>query len=100
MTPQINFELSPAEADFYACLFWKSKSRFDDFVAHGRGLSLNFTSVLQLILVLRQALCHPTLVMMAGKAGGTEGKGEKGADAIDALYMKFMNKQGKGLDSL
>jgi len=58
-------ELSPAEQDFYDSLYLRSKTQFDDFVARGRALN-NYTHILQLILRLRQALCHPLLTFAQG----------------------------------
>lgn len=57
----VRLELSPAERDFYDALFKNSKTQFDTFIARGEALSM-YTHILQLVLKLRQALCHPFLV--------------------------------------
>ena len=54
-------QLSLAERDFYETLWTKAKTQFDTFVAAGEVLS-KYTHILQLILKLRQALCHPFMV--------------------------------------
>ena len=54
-------QLSLAERDFYETLWTKAKTQFDTFVASGEVLS-KYTHILQLILKLRQALCHPFMV--------------------------------------
>lgn len=57
----VELELSRAERDFYDALYKKAKTKFDTFVASGEVLS-KYIHILQLILKLRQALCHPFLV--------------------------------------
>jgi len=61
-----NLQLSVAERDFYDALWNKSKTQFDTYVASGEALS-KYTHILQLILKLRQALCHPFLVFAKQK---------------------------------
>lgn len=56
-----HLQLSLAERDFYDALWNKAKTQFDSFVAAGEALS-KYTHILQLLLKLRQALCHPFLV--------------------------------------
>eukprot|EP00927_Polykrikos_kofoidii_P006630 TRINITY_DN12688_c0_g1_i1.p1 TRINITY_DN12688_c0_g1~~TRINITY_DN12688_c0_g1_i1.p1 ORF type:complete len:1768 (+),score=385.45 TRINITY_DN12688_c0_g1_i1:782-5305(+) len=57
----VELTLSVAERDFYDSLFEKSKTAFDNLVSTGK-VTVNYTHVLQLIMTLRQALCHPFLV--------------------------------------
>mmetsp|Transcript_44100 Transcript_44100/g.101816 ORF Transcript_44100/g.101816 Transcript_44100/m.101816 type:complete len:1218 (+) Transcript_44100:95-3748(+) len=57
----LELQLSPAERDFYDALYRSSKTQFDTFVERGEALQ-RYTHILQLILKLRQALCHPFLV--------------------------------------
>eukprot|EP00933_Yihiella_yeosuensis_P051273 TRINITY_DN49155_c0_g1_i1.p1 TRINITY_DN49155_c0_g1~~TRINITY_DN49155_c0_g1_i1.p1 ORF type:complete len:1543 (-),score=385.59 TRINITY_DN49155_c0_g1_i1:264-4892(-) len=63
----LELKLSDAERDFYDALYSKAKTQFDTFVAQGEALS-KYTHILQLILKLRQALCHPFLVFARDKA--------------------------------
>mmetsp|Transcript_44595 Transcript_44595/g.126019 ORF Transcript_44595/g.126019 Transcript_44595/m.126019 type:complete len:1444 (+) Transcript_44595:53-4384(+) len=57
----LHLELSPAERDFYDALYKKATTTFNSVVASGQILN-QYTQILQLILRLRQALCHPFLV--------------------------------------
>jgi SNF2 family DNA or RNA helicase len=57
----LELSLSQAERDFYDELYKRAKSKFDSFLASG-AVTTNFTHILQLIMKLRQALCHPFLV--------------------------------------
>jgi len=57
----LKLELSSAERDFYDALYNRAKMKLDTLMAQGEVQSL-YTCILQLILKLRQALCHPFLV--------------------------------------
>lgn len=57
----MHLQLSAAERDFYETLWSKAKTQFDTFVEKGEVLA-KYTHILQLILKLRQALCHPFMV--------------------------------------
>lgn len=57
----------PAERDFYDQLHTKSKSKFDTYVAQGKVLN-QWANVLELLLRLRQACCHPWLVLAVPQA--------------------------------
>lgn len=52
---------SETERDFYKAIFSRAQSEFNSLVGEGL-VSRNYTSVLQLLLRLRQACCHPILV--------------------------------------
>mmetsp|Transcript_62690 Transcript_62690/g.149555 ORF Transcript_62690/g.149555 Transcript_62690/m.149555 type:complete len:1261 (-) Transcript_62690:115-3897(-) len=65
----LELQLSPAERDFYDALYRSSKTQFDTFVERGEALQ-RYTHILQLILKLRQALCHPFLVF--ARAGASD----------------------------
>ncbi|PRQ36424.1 putative calcium/calmodulin-dependent protein kinase chromatin remodeling SNF2 family [Rosa chinensis] len=51
-----------AEHEFYEALFHRSKVQFEQIVAQGKVLH-NYSSVLELLLKLRQCCSHPCLVM-------------------------------------
>ncbi|ORX56292.1 hypothetical protein DM01DRAFT_1366733 [Hesseltinella vesiculosa] len=55
-------ELSEPERDVYDCLYTDSKTRFNLFCASGTVLH-NYASILQMLTRLRQASCHPYLVL-------------------------------------
>jgi len=57
----LELDLMPAERDVYDALHLESKRKFDTFVASGQVLS-HYTHILQLLVKLRQAICHPFLV--------------------------------------
>merc|ERR1719330_1853240 len=67
----LDLELSPAERDFYDALYKRAKTQFDTFIASGEALT-KYTHILQLILKLRQALCHPFLVFARDGAADSD----------------------------
>lgn len=67
----------PAERDFYDQLHNKSKSKFDTYVAQGKVLT-QWANVLELLLRLRQACCHPWLVLAAPQADAKVSDDRKG----------------------
>ncbi|PKA47780.1 Putative SWI/SNF-related matrix-associated actin-dependent regulator [Apostasia shenzhenica] len=73
---------SKEERDFYEALFWKSKMRFDKFVAEER-VNHNYASILELLLRLRQCCNHPFLVMSRGEGN------QKYAD-LNTLAKRFL----------
>ncbi|KAM5550268.1 hypothetical protein ABKV19_027669 [Rosa sericea] len=58
----IQCDQSEAEHEFYEALFQRSKVQFEQIVAQGKVLH-NYSSVLELLLKLRQCCSHPCLVM-------------------------------------
>eukprot|EP00931_Biecheleriopsis_adriatica_P040762 TRINITY_DN2334_c0_g1_i6.p1 TRINITY_DN2334_c0_g1~~TRINITY_DN2334_c0_g1_i6.p1 ORF type:complete len:1267 (-),score=295.30 TRINITY_DN2334_c0_g1_i6:975-4775(-) len=75
-------ELSLVERDFYDAVWSRAKTEFDTFLASGEALS-KYTHILQLILKLRQALCHPFLVF-ARESGKDED--------MDTLQMRCLKE--------
>jgi len=67
----LDLQLSVPERDFYDALFKKAQTQFDTFVSSGEALT-KYTHILQLILKLRQALCHPFLVFARDGASDTD----------------------------
>lgn len=55
-------ELDDEENDFYEALYGQSKTRFQGYVEEGTILN-NYAHVFDLLLRLRQAVCHPYLVL-------------------------------------
>lgn len=51
--------LSPAEQDFYDCLYKKTKARFDAFVHKGTAMH-NYAHIFELLARMRQCLDHPS----------------------------------------
>ncbi|CAJ1362719.1 unnamed protein product [Effrenium voratum] len=80
-------ELSLAERDFYDTLWTKAKTQFDTFVASGEVLS-KYTHILQLILKLRQALCHPFLVF------AREATKDEDLDSLEKRYLQDIGGDG------
>ena len=76
----IYIPLSQEEKDFYRALFWQTKLEFDKFEKSNQVM-YNMTHILQLIMRLRQALCHPSLC----KTGLGDDK-----VSLDELLQKFM----------
>ncbi|KAJ3196277.1 hypothetical protein HK101_009542 [Irineochytrium annulatum] len=54
-------DFSPSERDFYTSLEQKTLLRFNKYLREGTVMQ-NYSNVLVLLLRLRQACCHPTLV--------------------------------------
>lgn len=86
----VRIELSPEEKDFYRALFWKTKLEFDKF-EKSNAVMFNITHVLQLIVRLRQALCHPILCRsaLAMPEPLTEPQ-TNGVESLDDLLEKFL----------
>ena len=60
----VQIALAPEEKDFYTALFWQTKLEFDKFEKSNQVM-YNITHILQLLIRLRQALCHPSLCRSA-----------------------------------
>lgn len=77
-------QLTPGEREraFYETLHTKSKSKFDTYVAQGKVLN-QWANVLELLLRLRQACCHPWLVFAASQADA------KVSDDRESMYRMF-----------
>eukprot|EP00929_Paragymnodinium_shiwhaense_P078159 TRINITY_DN40469_c0_g1_i1.p1 TRINITY_DN40469_c0_g1~~TRINITY_DN40469_c0_g1_i1.p1 ORF type:complete len:1656 (-),score=370.61 TRINITY_DN40469_c0_g1_i1:255-5222(-) len=82
----MELQLSPPERDFYDALFTNAKAQFDTFIARGDILS-QYTQILQLILKLRQALCHPFLVFARSRQGDMD---------FETLEKKCLAEMGAG----
>ena len=54
--------LHPIEEDFYNAVFTKTTSSFNDYVAEGTLLN-NYAHIFDLLMRMRQAVCHPYLVV-------------------------------------
>jgi len=92
--------LAPEERDFYRALFWQTKLEFDKFEKSNQVM-YNITHILQLLVRLRQALCHPILCRSAlTKASTTTPGGVVDLDSatqsspasLDDLLEIFMSK--------
>jgi SNF2 family DNA or RNA helicase len=71
-----------AELAFYDSLFSKSAAKFSGYVASGKVLNM-WANVLELLLRLRQACCHPWLVFAASQADA------KASNDRAAMYEQF-----------
>ena len=86
----VRIELSPEEKDFYRALFWKTKLEFDKF-EKSNAVMFNITHVLQLIVRLRQALCHPVLCRSALAVPEPLIEPQtNGVESLDDLLEKFL----------
>ncbi|CAG9463875.1 unnamed protein product [Pedinophyceae sp. YPF-701] len=54
--------LDPSEQDFYEALYTQSTAEFDSYVAAGTLVN-NFAHIFDLLIRLRQSVCHPYLVI-------------------------------------
>ena len=88
----IYIDMSEEERDFYRALFWQTKLEFDKF-EKSNAVMFNITHVLQLIIRLRQALCHPILCRTAllNHEALTEATSQ-GVSSLDDLLQKFLNR--------
>lgn len=82
----LELDLSEAERDFYDALYRRAKAQFDTFVSRGQALTM-YTHILQLILKLRQALCHPFLVFARGAVQ------DQGIDSLEKQFLEKMAGQ-------
>ena len=59
--------LHPIEEDFYNALYTKTRSSFNDYVEDGTLLN-NYAHIFDLLMRMRQSVCHPYLVLYSKKA--------------------------------
>ena len=81
-----------AERRIYDSIFKQAKSDFDRLDAGGL-VGKNYTHILAMLMRLRRAVLHPSLVLSsdedAGKAASTQGKGKKKLD-LDLLHAALI----------
>ena len=87
----VRIQMAPEEKDFYRALFWKTKLEFDKF-EKSNAVMFNITHVLQLVVRLRQALCHPILcrAALADPSLADATHFANGVESLDDLLNKFM----------
>lgn len=61
-----SIKLHPVEEDFYNAVFTRTTSSFNDYVAEGTLLN-NYAHIFDLLMRMRQAVCHPYLVVHSKK---------------------------------
>eukprot|EP00173_Palmaria_palmata_P003132 Plantae.Rhodophyta-Palmaria_palmata.ctg3250.p1 GENE.Plantae.Rhodophyta-Palmaria_palmata.ctg3250~~Plantae.Rhodophyta-Palmaria_palmata.ctg3250.p1 ORF type:complete len:590 (+),score=134.00 Plantae.Rhodophyta-Palmaria_palmata.ctg3250:151-1770(+) len=83
-------EFGDAERDFYDTLHEKSKRKFDTYMASGK-VTNHWGNVLELLLRLRQAACHPFMVYASSQ------KDTKAKNDRDSMLKNF-NEAGKPCD--
>ena len=66
--------LDETEQDFYEALYTQSKAQFSAFVGEGTLLN-NYAHIFDLLIRLRQAVCHPYLVIHSNTQVGGHGTG-------------------------
>lgn len=91
MNKIVRIDMAPEERDFYRALFWRTKLEFDKF-EKSNAVMFNITHVLQLIVRLRQALCHPILCRTAALGDCESIPNSNGVESLDDLLEKFMQK--------
>ena len=64
--------LDAVEEDFYAALYTQSQAAFGEFVSGGTVLN-NYAHIFELLIRLRQAVCHPYLVLYSAGRDPAEG---------------------------
>ena len=57
-----SIRLHPIEEDFYNSVFTQTTSSFNDYVAEGTLMN-NYAHIFDLLMRMRQAVCHPYLVV-------------------------------------
>ncbi|KAF8819796.1 SWI2/SNF2-containing protein RAD5 [Cardiosporidium cionae] len=77
-------QMSTEERQFYDAVFHRTKTKFDSLLQEGHALR-QYTHVLQLLLRLRQACCHPFLLYARS---GT--KVLDNAEELDELMVRFL----------
>lgn len=89
-------QLSPAEKQFYDQLFYRSQEKFDSLVSSGTALR-KYTTILTLLLRLRQACDHPMLAQSesADENGSSENEDDVNKALISKLYKKFLEEAVK-----
>ncbi|KAF4661269.1 DNA helicase rad5 [Perkinsus chesapeaki] len=99
----LEIPLDEDEERIYTYLFWRSQLEFNSYLEHSENL--HRMKILNLILRLRQALCHPILclpsklAMVMGKVpiedeDGSSRPADNGgvAENLDELYDRFMGE--------
>lgn len=86
----VHLDQPKAELNFYEALHRRSRARFDNYLAQGRILN-HYGSVLEMILRLRQACCHPWLVFAAPQSD------KENMEDRRKLYASFSNINSSGL---
>ncbi|KAG7099770.1 hypothetical protein E1B28_001582 [Marasmius oreades] len=88
-------EFSPAERKIYDSIYSSVKRNFDSLNAKGL-LSKNYTNILAMIMKLRRAVLHPSLVLdEGGRALSPTGDGTVD---VNELIKKFSEDQSAGDD--
>jgi SNF2 family DNA or RNA helicase len=82
----IRIDLSEEEKDFYRALFWETKLEFDKF-EKSNNVMYHMTHILQLLIRLRQALCHPALCRTTLRCLP---EGDENPSTLDELLKHFM----------
>ncbi|EER00316.1 DNA repair helicase, putative [Perkinsus marinus ATCC 50983] len=100
MVRTLEIPLDADEERLYTYLFWRSHLEFNSFIEHSENL--HRMKILNLILRLRQALCHPILCIPSKLAkvmgrvptededNARPGDGSSMAANLDELYDRFM----------
>ncbi|KAI0095220.1 SNF2 family N-terminal domain-containing protein [Irpex rosettiformis] len=83
-----NLEFSPLERKIYDSLYSSAKETFESWRVKGLA-SKNYTSILAMLMRLRRAVLHPSLVVSGADGGHTKLSTKNGAVDIDAMIQQF-----------
>ncbi|CAG8452129.1 8018_t:CDS:2 [Ambispora leptoticha] len=81
-----NTYFSPEEREFYYSLEKRSRLTFNRFLREGSVMK-NYSNILQLLLRLRQACCHPFLIRDRNVVEGEDGENNK--DTFETIFEKM-----------
>ncbi|CAG8437364.1 3442_t:CDS:2 [Ambispora gerdemannii] len=81
-----NTYFSPEEREFYYSLEKRSRLTFNRFLKEGSVMK-NYSNILQLLLRLRQACCHPFLIQDRNVVEGEDGENNK--DTFETIFEKM-----------
>ncbi|KAI0347968.1 hypothetical protein BDW22DRAFT_1319252 [Trametopsis cervina] len=82
-----SLEFSPLERKIYDSLYTNVKATFDNWSDKG-VISKNYTSILAMLMRLRRAVLHPSLVISGAATGKRISTGDSAID-VDAMIQEF-----------
>ena len=90
----VHLDFSEKEREIYNNVYSRAKTQYDRLLAQGQ-IGRNFSIILSVILRLRQAVCHPLLVL--GRSGGLKDSGDEADELIHKLVADFQSGTGESM---
>lgn len=87
-----NLEFSPLERQIYDQIYHNAKSTFKTMDARGT-VGKNWSSIFALLMRLRRAVLHPSLVVSKNDEGNADRSGEVDVDDLISRYMSGGNNE-------